>query len=753
MTGLRKTLAVFALALACPLLMPAGATAASPRPRKIVIVSIPMVGWEDVAAGDAPNLARLADEWSVAALSLRTVGPKTDLASALVTIGAGNRARAHGAQPKEEGDADTAPNAVPGPEGAYVRGMSDLQSDNTDLHFGAFPGALGQRLKLAGLRTGVAGNADGGYIRPTSRVRKGTGIERKRFGALAVADRQGRVDVAVVGDELNLPDPETLNGFRADPAALVTAAGEVISASEVSVIELTDTYRESVIAYASLRYTKTPEGPLPQVKAAVRRDDALLGEVIAQVDLSVDSLLVLGTSGPGPGRSEVLELAVMAGDGATRHGWLTSATTLRDGLLTVSDVGPGILKLLKLDIPEEMTGQPFRSTGGPAEGRIDTIVRVQEEAQFHVEWVGRFFLIFVALQLLLYSIAWSRLHQGRVASPWLRRLTLGFMSVPAATLFLATTDPKRIGWAGPMLFLLFVSSALTALALRGTWRKYPAGPATFICAVNLAVILADLLTGAHLQLSSFIGYSPIVAGRFYGIGNLAFAVLATSSLLVAGVVGARFGKKGIWMAAGIGLVTILADGALGADFGGMLALIPAFGVLLVQLTGRRVSAWRLIALCGLAAAATLVVGVLDSMRPPEVQRHIGRFVERLIRAGPEAVQDVIIRKARANWTLLTQSSLTLSVPVALGFLALLLTRPEGKLRSALDTQPGLRIGLIAGIVANALGFALNDSGVAVPAMGLAIMAPFCLATVLGMPDVAQGPPREDVDIPAPSSGD
>jgi len=750
-SGRRRVFAVFALALACLLLMPVGATAASPRPRKIVIVSIPMVGWEDVVAGDAPNLARLADEWSVAALSLRTVGSKTDLASALVTIGAGNRARAHGAQATEEGDADSAPNAVPGPGGAFVRGMSDIRADNADLDFGAVPGALGERLKLAGLQTGVAGNADGGYIRPTSRVRKGTGIERKRFGALALADRRGRVDVAIVGDELNLADPETLNGFRADQAALVAAADQVISSSDVSVIELTDTYRESVIAEASLHHLPTPEGPLPQVRAAVRRDDALLGEVLARVDLSVDSVLVLGTSGPGPGRSEVLALAVLAGAGASGHGWLTSATTLRDGVLTVSDVGPGVLQLLKLDVPQEMTGQPFRSTGGPSEGRIDAILRLQEEAQFHLEWVGRFFLILVALQLLLYSIAWSRLHRGKVASPWLRRLTLGFMSVPAATLLLATTDPKRIGWAGPILFLLVVSAALTALALRGPWRKYPAGPPTLICAVNVVVILADLFTGAHLQLSSFIGYSPIVAGRFYGIGNLAFAVLATSSLLVAGQVGARFGKQGVWMAAGIGLVTVLADGALGADFGGMLALVPAFGVLLVQLTGRRVSAWRWIVLCGLAAAATLVVGALDSMRPPEVQRHIGRFVESLIRAGPEAVQDVIVRKARANWALLTQSSLTLSVPVALGFLGLMLTRPEGKLRSALDTQPGLRIGLIAAIVANALGFALNDSGVAVPAMGLAIMAPFCLATVQGMTE-PPGRPRENSEEQA-SPGD
>lgn len=173
----------------------------------------------------------------------------------------------------------------------------------------------------------------------------------------------------------------------------------------------------------------------------------------------------------------------------------------------------------------------------------------------------------------------------------------------------------------------------------------------------------------------------------------------------------------------------MADGGLGADFGGMLSLIPAFGVLLALLLKKSLSVWRLGALGGLAALVAFVVGGLDSMRPPERQTHIGRFVERLMENGPLAVQEIIIRKASANWAILTQSSLTLSVPVALVFLGIMLRRPEGRLRTALETQPGLKIGVLAATVANVLGFALNDSGIAVPAMGLAVLAPFCLATV------------------------
>ena len=231
------------------------------------------------------------------------------------------------------------------------------------------------------------------------------------------------------------------------------------------------------------------------------------------------------------------------------------------------------------------------------------------------------------------------------------------MSAPAATLIMAALNPHRWGPAGPMLVVLGVSVILTAVALMGPWRKNPSGPAAFISAVNLALILGDLFTGATLQLSSLIGYSPIVAGRFYGLGNLTFAILATSSLLLAGQVGARYGRWGFRAAALIAVLTIVADGgsAFGADFGGVLALIPAFGVLLTLLAGRKVSIGRMAALGGLAAAAVLTVGVLDTMRPADDQTHIGRFVARLLRDGPDAVLDVVIRKINANWSLLTQT--------------------------------------------------------------------------------------------------
>ena len=100
------------LGLTAPAAPAAPPGAASARPRHVVIAAVPGVTWEDVAAGRAPVLRSLGERWSMAALSIRTAVSPTDAASAMTTIGAGNRARGRTA------------------------------ADNRGLHFGAVPGAL-----------------------------------------------------------------------------------------------------------------------------------------------------------------------------------------------------------------------------------------------------------------------------------------------------------------------------------------------------------------------------------------------------------------------------------------------------------------------------------------------------------------------------------------------------------------------------------------------------------------------------------
>jgi hypothetical protein len=70
---------------------------------------------------------------------------------------------------------------------------------------------------------------------------------------------------------------------------------------------------------------------------------------------------------------------------------------------------------------------------------------------------------------------------------------------------------------------------------------------------------------------------------------------------------------------------------------------------------------------------------------------------------------------------------------------LLVVRPPAPLRVAFDDAPAWRSGLVALGVACLIGFALNDSGAAVPALALVVALPATAAVVL-----SGAPRREEV---------
>ena len=105
-------------------------------------------------------------------------------------------------------------------------------------------------------------------------------------------------------------------------------------------------------------------------------------------------------------------------------------------------------------------------------------------------------------------------------------------------------------------------------------------------AVTFGTLVADVLTGSHLELDGLLGYDAIVAGRFTGYGNLSFGLLAVSALpspprrpprWAAGRPGrARAVTAATVLGAGLLTVAVIGAPGLGRDFGGVLAALPGF---------------------------------------------------------------------------------------------------------------------------------------------------------------------------------
>jgi len=267
--------------------------------------------------------------------------------------------------------------------------------------------------------------------------------------------------------------------------------------------------------------------------------------------------------------------------------------------------------------------------------------------------------------------------------------------------------------------------------------------------VTLGTLVADVLTGSHLELDGLLGYDPIVAGRFVGYGNLTFGLYAVAGLLLIAAVATAAGRAvrpdrqrrtvaGVTV--GLGLVLVGIDGApgLGRDFGGMLSAVPGVLLLAMLLVRARVTVARVVAIGAVTGVVVVGVAVLDWLRPADQRTHLGRFVAQVLDG---EAWTVVGRKAQANVSILLGSKLSWMLLVA-AVAAWWLLRPGGLLRSRPGAPAGglsapvrhvVRSGLVAVAVTQVIGALVNDSGVAVPATAAALLVPVLLWLVAAAP--------------------
>lgn len=465
---------------------------------------------------------------------------------------------------------------------------------------------------------------------------------------------------------------------------------------------------------------------------ADRRLAALLRQSSAPI------VLVVGLSAaPGEGAAE-LHVAIAHGP-AFPPGALRSASTRRAPYVQLVDVAPTVLDVIGVPVPDSMTGQPWRSVGSAPS--ITSLVDISEKARVHTTTTVPFFVVGLALELALLAVAlWRRpdlaelvalggtaaLGASYVANlvPWWRSpaplLTLLAVVVLVSTAVVAVATSRHLA----AIFALLGSRTRGAPQQDEDHRGVLLGPAGVVCGFTAGVLMLDLVTGAHLQMSSVAGYSPLVAGRFAGIGNVAFGVLAASALLATAALTRR-----LWAVAAVGVLVVAVDGAppWGSDVGGVLALVPAFVLLGLLLSDRRVTWWKLLGAGAAGAVVVTAFALADWSRSEADRTHLGRFVQDV---ADGTAGTLLRRKADAVLDLLFTSPVTAALPVVVAAAVYLVVRPPSLLQQAFSAAPAWRAGLLALGLACAIGFAVNDSGAAIPALALVIALPATIAVVL-----------------------
>jgi hypothetical protein len=581
---------------------------------------------------------------------------------------------------------------------------------------------LGDALAAGGVQRAVVANAD--WVDELDRVGP-TGdvslLHREAVALLMGSD--GSVPDGEVSRTLLRGDPALPFGVGLDPvlvdAAVARALDDAGDGQVVVTVEASDLRRE-----ARYRRLVTPSEQRSIRRRALQDADALIALVSARLDPDRDALVVVGIP-TSPSRPE-LGVALLWGLG-TEPGLLRSATTGRDGYVQLADVAPALLDLVGLDHPEDIEGRPFTVTPGAGDGRVRQLGSDVVEAAFRDATVPVVTVAFIACLavLLAFTRPWSP------AGPRRRRaVRFGAYAILGAA---AGTFLAGISWLSPASGLPYavtivgIGVVIGAVALLIDEARPGEGVLAALASV-LLVIGIDVLAGATLQVNTVFGYSVAVAGRFVGLGNLAFALFSAAGLLAAALLAERFGRRGRIAAAILLVAVVVIDGLphLGADVGGSLAMVPAFGATLVVLHGRRVGLAQLVALGAAGGVALLLFALLDLARPAEDQTHLARFARSVLDGEWAGLAGSLGRRLQASFGSY-QTVAWAAIVAGLAVTALyVLLRDRGRWPTPAwrDRWPVPLLAAVTGLAILAvLGWTANDSSGAVSATMLIVVVP------------------------------
>jgi hypothetical protein len=661
----------------------------------VIIAGAAGLRWDDIDQSRTPALWRLAEHASIGSLATRSATVPTCPGDGWLTLGAGNYA----VRGETEVELVCPPLQVPITEPAEPGGSAtvDDQEDIVEL----------QREQPFGAVPGALAES----VRCTTAVGQGA--------AVAAARPFGRVDHYAP----TLP---------ADPAGL-------LSVCILSIVDL-----------------GTVSATTPAERAAeVALVDAALAKVLAaRPDRS--TVMVAGVSDTE--RPSRLHVAIIDGPGWV-DGWLTSATTGRQGYLALIDIAASALEILDRSSPGKglIAGHP----AVPAPGRPDLgdVTAAGSDADLQAAssrtvsaW---FFGVLTGLQILLYLAVVPLLRRsyrhagplGPTSPPRVLVVALEVLLIAVSLAVPAALMADLVPWwrtsSRGLVFSLVtlgLIAVLTVVAIKlPISRRHTLGPVGVVSAIAAGVVGLDLLTGARLQLNGVAGYSALEGGRYAGLGIVGMGVFIAGTLLTSGCLAqlipvrrqpdrrparrraqravrqARYHGR-VLLISVLGAIAVLLVGSpfLGADAGGAVAMTAGVCLTAAMCTGGWLTFSRIAWATLGGLAVTLLFALIDVRRPPTDQGSLGRFLNQLA-DGTSSL--TLHRTGVSNMVSFASSPLTVLAIASAIFVWSVLLRPWGGLKRLFGIYPALKAAVagaaLAAVIAGLLGgAALNVVGTA-----------------------------------------
>ncbi|MDO3704332.1 hypothetical protein Q3W71_21960 [Micromonospora sp. C28SCA-DRY-2] len=484
-------------------------------------------------------------------------------------------------------------------------------------------------------------------------------------------------------------------------------------------------------------------------QAAARAADAQLARVLAARPPR-SLVLVAGVSDTDvPSR---LHVAVADGPG-WEGGWLTSASTGREGYLQLVDLAPTALAALGRPMPERpFLGRPAESVGDRPADLATAIAQpadADREAAAQRRVAGWYFTLLAAAQVLLGlavlpMLRRARRHAGPYGpEPVSRRvvavvevlLIAAALAVPAA--LLADVVPWWRGehagaWFAGVTVLLVVGATAAVRLTPG----YPGtlGPLGAVAGLTTLTVGLDVVTGARLQLNGVVGYSALEGGRYAGLGTVGLGAFLAGALLSAGWLAQRVRRSwrpAVVASVGGAAVVVVGSPYLGADPIGAIALTAGVSVAAVISAGGWLTLSRLAWAAMAGLAVTVGLALLDLRRPAPERGSLGRFLAAL---GDGTGGLTVHRSSTANVETLVNSPLTVLALAGALLVWFALLQPWGGLMRLFGIYPAVRAAMAGTAVAAVIGGVLGGSALDVAGAAGALVVPMAALSALRVLD-------------------
>lgn len=698
--------------------------------QRTVFIGFSGVHWADVSEEHTPALASLVPRGASSNLVVKTLGVSTCPNAGWLTISQGVRA----ADPVEKGCAKP---VIASPSGVLPAKVERARIDGEKTSpFSPPSTTFGDELAERNITVGTVGSGAALAARSSSNIKL-----------------PGRSHVNVTYERGVARDVAQAYRSVADADLVIVDLGRVNNA---------DPHRAQAKDKGTLQDLRAAFAPpgarTPSATQQVREIDAELGKLLAEIEPNT-TILVASVADSDPGAAH-LQLMTAAGDGIKPGTLAFTNSTRHHGLVQLTDVPQAIMMFLGHRPIADFVGSPVAMRDG-AEMTSESIMATLRDADARAiavrPAVGPFYLLMslsAGVFLAWFVVRWWKAGRRPELSAGHRFFGLVVAMLPAGS-FLANLVPW---WRAPMPTFAFLGGVVLIGVVVAAVSLRLAEPAGLVALVSAAVIGLDVILGSGLHASSVLGDQPQQGGRFYGLSNAPFTVFALAMIYVTFVaVRALRGRHerlvvpAAVIALGMIAVVIDGSGALGADFGGVPALVAAYLVIFVVMVGRGLTARSVSVIVVCAAVAALFGAFVDWLRPESSWTHMGRFFQSLI-DGEAAV--IIYRKfmfmvGSAPWFVWV----ALAVLFAWGWVrrakvaAVFGVRGGEAVSTSTSTDPlvlrppaatataphrdDLRWGVRAMIALVVVGVAVNDSGLVIALLGVVFGAPLVLVTRRG----------------------